>query len=108
MQRHAMFPDAPAMGEFGATALDKQVLALFAGTADIGRAMMMPPDVPTDRLAVLRRAFDAMAEDPAARQEFERRNLEFAPMSGAELDKRVAAMLRVSPEVVAHAIASSR
>lgn len=103
-----MFPEAPAMTEFGTTPRDKQVLALFAGTADIGRAMMMPPDVPADRVAVLRKAFDTMFQDPALKQEFERRNLEFGPMSGAELQKRVAAMLNVSSEVVTHAIASSR
>jgi tripartite-type tricarboxylate transporter receptor subunit TctC len=108
MQRHPKFPDAPAISEFGTTSLDKQVLALFAGTADIGRAVMMPPGIPVDRLAVLRRAFDAMLTDPAVQQEFERRNLEFGPMSGAELQKRVAAMLSVPSEVVKHAIASSR
>ena len=108
MKRHPKFPDAPAMSEFGTTPLDKQVLVLFAGTADIGRAMMTPPGIPADRLAVLRKAFDAMLADPAVAQEFERRNLEFGPISGAELQKRIAAMLSVSPEVVKHAIASSR
>jgi tripartite-type tricarboxylate transporter receptor subunit TctC len=108
LARHPAFPDAPAMGEFGRTPLDKQVLTLFAGTADIGRAMMTPPGVPTDRLAVLRKAFGTMVNDPAFKQEIEQRNLEFGPMPGAELQQRVAAMLTVSPEVVQHAIASSR
>jgi tripartite-type tricarboxylate transporter receptor subunit TctC len=108
LARHPAFPDAPAIGEFGRTPLDKQVLALFAGTADIGRAMMAPPGVPADRLAVLRSAFDAMVGDAAFRQEIEQRNLEFGPMPGTELQKRVAAMLGVPPEVVRHAIASSR
>jgi tripartite-type tricarboxylate transporter receptor subunit TctC len=108
MERHPTFPDAPAMTEFGRTLLDKQVLALFAGTADIGRSIMMPPDVPANRVAVLRKAFDTMFADPAFQQELERRNLEFGPMSGAELQKRVLALLSVPPEVVTHAIGSSR
>ena len=108
MTRHPAFPDAPAMGEFGTTALDRQVIALFAGTADVGRAMMMPPGIPADRLGVLRKAFDDMVKDSAFQQELEQRNLEFGPISGAELQTRVAAMLSVSPEVVKHAIASSR
>jgi hypothetical protein len=49
-----------------------------------------------------------MLTDPAVEQEFARRNLEFEPMSGAELQKRVAAMLSTPPEVIRHAIASSR
>lgn len=108
MERHPAFPDAPAMSEFGRTPLDKQVLALFAGTADIGRAIMLPPEVPPERVAVLRKAFDAMLGDPAFQQELEQRNLEFEPMSGAELQKRVLALLSVPPDVVTHAIASSR
>jgi tripartite-type tricarboxylate transporter receptor subunit TctC len=108
MSRHPKFPDVPAMSEFGRTPQDKQVLALFAGTADIGRAMMAPPGIPADRLAVLRKAFDAMLADTAVKQEFERRNLEFEPMFGAELQKRVAAMLSAPPDVIRHAIASSR
>jgi tripartite-type tricarboxylate transporter receptor subunit TctC len=107
-ERHPAFPDVPAMVEFGSSPLDKQVLALFAGTADIGRAMMVPPGVPDDRLAVLRTAFDTMLKDPAFKQEIEKRNLEFGPISGAELQKRVDAMLRVPPDVVKHAIAMSR
>jgi tripartite-type tricarboxylate transporter receptor subunit TctC len=108
MTRHPKFQDVPAMSEFGTKPIDKQVLTLFAGTADIGRAMMAPPGIPADRLTVLRKAFDAMLADPAVQQEFERRNLEFGPMSGAELQKRIAAMLRVPPDVVRHALASSR
>ena len=108
LARHPAFPDAPAMVEFGRTPLDKQVLGLFAGTAEIGRAVMAPPGVPANRLAVLRAAFDTMVKDPAFQQEIEQRNLEFGPMSGTELQQRVAAMLGVSPEVVKHAIASSR
>src|SRR5262245_37583425 len=41
--RHGAFPQVPAMVEFGKTQEDKQVLALFGSTADIGRALMTPP-----------------------------------------------------------------
>jgi tripartite-type tricarboxylate transporter receptor subunit TctC len=107
-ERHPEFRNVPAMTEFGKTPLDKQVLALFAGTADIGRAMMVPPGVPVDRLAVLRKAFDTMLKDPDFRAEVEKRNLEFGPMSGTELQQRVAASMKVTPEIVKHAIAMSR
>ncbi|MGH6769813.1 MAG: Bug family tripartite tricarboxylate transporter substrate binding protein [Xanthobacteraceae bacterium] len=107
-ERHPSFPNVPAMTEFGKTPLDKQVLAMFAGTADIGRALMLPPGVPADRVALLRKAFDAMVKDPAFKAEVDKRNLEFGPMSGAELQKRVAASMKVTPEVIKHAIAMSR
>jgi len=107
-ERHPAFADVPAMVEFGRTAEDKQVLALFGSTAEIGRSMMMPPGVPADRLAVLRKAFAAMLADPAFKHEVTKRNLEFGPLSGADLQKRINATLDVSPAVVKHEIASSR
>ena len=42
--RHPAVPSVPAMVEFGKTAEDKQVLNLFGSTAEIGRALMTPPD----------------------------------------------------------------
>ena len=106
--RHPAFPDAPAMVEFGKTDIDRKVLGLFGSTAEIGRSMMAPPEIPAERLAVLRRAFDTMLADPAFKQEVEKRNLEFGPMSGAELQKLITDSLTISPDVIKHAIAMSR
>jgi len=108
MTRHAAFADVPAMGELGKTPLDKQVIGLFAGAEEIGRTIVLPPGVPPDRLAVLRKAFDDMVKDPAFKQELEQRNLQFDPESGIKVQERVAAMLGVSSEVVQAAIAASR
>ena len=106
--RHPAFPHAPAMVEFGKTDIDRKVLGLFGSTAEIGRSMMAPPEIPAERLAVLRRAFDTMLADPAFKQEVEKRNLEFGPMSGAELQKLITDSLTISPDVIKHAIAMSR
>ena len=108
MTRHAAFADVPAMGELGKTPLDKQVIGLFAGAEEIGRTIVLPPGVPPDRLAVLRKAFDDAVKDPAFKQELEQRNLQFDPESGRKVQERVAAMLGVSREVVQAAIAASR
>jgi len=106
--RHPAFPDAPAMVEFGKTDIDRKVLGLFGSTAEIGRSMMAPPEIPAERLAVLRRAFDTMLNDPSFKQEVEKRNLEFGPMSGVELQKLITDSLTISPDVIKHAIAMSR
>jgi tripartite-type tricarboxylate transporter receptor subunit TctC len=107
-ERHPAFPDVPAMVEFGRSTEDKQVLALFGSTAEIGRSLMTPPGVPAERLATLRNAFAAMVGDPAFEAEIEKRHMEFGPMSGEELQKRIADTLNVPPAVVARAIALSR
>jgi len=106
--RHGAFASVPAMVEFGKTQEDKQVLALFGSTADIGRALMTPPGIPADRLAVLRKAFAAMVADPAFKAELEKRNMEFGPMSGEEMQALLTTTLDVPPSVVSRAIALSR
>ena len=106
--RHPAFPDVPAMVEFGKTGEDKQVLALFGSTADIGRALMTPPGIPADRLSVLRRAFAAMVADPAFKAELENRHMEFGPMSGEDLQALIGSTLDIPPAVVARAIALGR
>jgi tripartite-type tricarboxylate transporter receptor subunit TctC len=106
--RHPAFADVPAMVEFGHTPEDKQVLALFGSSAEVGRSMITPPGIPADRLAVLRKAFATMLADPAFKNEVESRHLEFGPMAGEELQKMIANTLNMSPDVIARAIASSR
>jgi tripartite-type tricarboxylate transporter receptor subunit TctC len=103
-RRHPALPDAPAMVEFGATAEDKQLLALFASNAEVGRALMAPPEIPADRLAVLRKAFTAMVADPAFKDEVEKRRIELGPMSGEEMQTLMRDTLDISPVVIARAI----
>ncbi len=106
--RHPSFPNVPAMVEFGKTELDKKVLGLYGSTAEIGRSIVAPPGLPVERLAVLRTAVETMLRDPSFKNEVEKRNLEYGPMSGAELQKLITDALTVSPEVIKHAIAMSR
>jgi tripartite-type tricarboxylate transporter receptor subunit TctC len=106
--RHTAFKDVPAMVEFGKTREDKQVLALFGSTAEVGRSLMTPPGIPADRLAVLRKAFAAMVADPAFKAELDKRHMEFGLMSGEELQSLMRGTLDLSPEVAARALALSR
>jgi tripartite-type tricarboxylate transporter receptor subunit TctC len=106
--RHPAFPNVSAMVEFGQSDVDKAVLNLFGSTAELGRALMTPPEIPADRLTVLRRAVDAMLADPAFKEEMEKRNLEFGPMSGDDMQKVIQRTLDVSPAVIERSIALSR
>ncbi len=107
-RRHPALPDTPAMVELGKSAEDKQLLALFGSTAEVGRAITAPPGLPADRLAALRRAFAAMVADPAFKEELAKRNMEFDPMTGEELQRMVTQTLDVPPAVAARGIELSR
>jgi tripartite-type tricarboxylate transporter receptor subunit TctC len=105
-ERHPAFPDVPSMVELGKTSEDKQVLSLFGSTAEIGRSIVAPPGVAADRVAVLRSAFAAMSADASFREELQKRQIEFAPMSGQDLQRRIEQTLEVPEAVVARAIAT--
>ena len=63
--------------------------------------MVAPPGIPADRLAILRRAFIALADDAEFLAEAERQKLEVGPISGEAVDRMVGLIVSAPPEVVA-------
>lgn len=100
LRRHELVPDAPAVGELGNTELDRAALRLVSGAAEIGRALITTPNVPEERVEVLRTAFDAMMADPDFRAAADERNYLLEPMSGAELQVEIAAQMDVPQDVI--------
>jgi len=97
--RHKELPNVPDMVELGKTAEQKQILALYASGAVIGRSIFTSPGVPADRIKALRDAFTAMTKDPVFLAEVEKTKAEFDPMSGEELQKTIEEATHVSPTV---------
>jgi hypothetical protein len=80
----------------------RDVLSMLSAD-EIGRPFAMSRDVPADRLAILRKAFDDLMGDKAFRAEMTRLLLPVYPITGQESDKIVARMLNVRPDVAAKA-----
>jgi tripartite-type tricarboxylate transporter receptor subunit TctC len=92
--------DAPTIFEFAKTDEQRAVLAFFASSMELGRPIMAPPGVPAERIAVLRRAFDAMVADATFRQEAVALGFEIMPQSGEEIAARIAAAMATPKAVV--------
>jgi len=104
LQRRPDMPDVPTSVELAKTEADRHVLALYAIGSEIGKFFVAPPDVPTDRLMVLRAAFDAMLKDPAFTTDIAKQSLDYDPMSGRDLQHMVTETVKnASPDVVARA-----
>ena len=56
----------------------------------VGQAFYVPPGVPSDRVATLRKAFDATIADPAFRADAKKRRVPITPRTAAEIAKWVA------------------
>jgi len=101
LTRHPELPNIPAFAEFGKTAEDKRLLEFYVSAEDVGRSFVAPPGVPPDRVKILRDAFEEMAKDPELLAEIVKANAEWNPMSGAELQKLIAAAANAPEALVA-------
>jgi tripartite-type tricarboxylate transporter receptor subunit TctC len=92
--------DAPTVFDVARTEEQRQVLTFFAGNTRLGRPLMLPPDVPAERVAVLRRAFDATMKDAGFLKEAEVMGFEVSPQSGEAVAALVAAALATPEDIV--------
>ena len=100
-------PDVPLMMELGRNDNEKRALKLFAMGNAMGRSIMATPEIPADRVAVLRKAFMDTMQDPELVSLTRDKNIDFGPaLDGAALAKLVDETLNVSPEVVSLAKAA--
>ena len=82
---------------------ERRIYDFLTAPERLGRLFMVSGKVPADRVAVLRRAFDAMVADPQFRSEAERVRLLVTPMTGDEVARRIADLYATPPDVVARA-----
>ncbi len=82
-------PDVPTVLEFAKTDEDKKVLRFLGLSNVIGRSITAPPGVPADRLAALRKAFDATVKSEAFLKETRDKNVDINPTAGVDVQKDV-------------------
>lgn len=93
--------NAPSIFQFAKTDEQRQILTLFASTSEFGRPLMAPPEVPADRLAALRKGFEAVLADPELKSEAERQKLTVTLVKGEELQNLVKEMASTPPAIIA-------
>lgn len=64
---------------------DEAALRLVMARLDVGRPFFVPPHVPADRVAALRKAFDETMKDPAYLAEAAKLKIDVDPLTGPEL-----------------------
>ena len=96
-------PDVPLMHELAKDAADREVLEFVSLSPAMGRPFAAPPELPSERLAILRAAFNATMKDPDFLAEAATAKLEIDPMPGEKLAEIAERTLRVSPDTVRRA-----
>jgi tripartite-type tricarboxylate transporter receptor subunit TctC len=103
LKRVPDLPDVPLLLELAGNDTDRQVLTFLSADTAISRSLVAAPDTPPERVAALRRAFDATMKDPEFLAEAEKSQMEMEPMSGEEAQKIADSIVNTPPAVVARA-----
>jgi len=103
-KRDARLPQTPTvfeiMDQYKTTPSGRGLATVLLGADGMGRPMFGPPGMPADRLQVLRDAYAKTMSDETFRAEVKRRNYEFDPVGGEELQALSKELTSQPPEVV--------
>jgi tripartite-type tricarboxylate transporter receptor subunit TctC len=78
----------------------KQALDFFTADSLFAWPLMAPPGLPTERVAELRTAFDAMTKDPELLADAAKQNLEVRPVSGTAMQDFIERLYKTPPDVL--------
>jgi len=93
----------PLAVDFAKSPQDRQIMDLIYSSEIFGRPYILPPGVPTDRVAALRKAFMDALRDPELRAEGEKLGLDLDPIAGEELQKIAEKIYATPPDIVERA-----
>ena len=96
---HPDIPDVPLFPT-GANEADRQIFELLYARQEYGRPLLFPPDVPAERVAALRAAFDATMKDPDFRAEAQRLKIDIVPVAGVDMQNLTDRLFRTPPAVL--------
>jgi tripartite-type tricarboxylate transporter receptor subunit TctC len=97
--RHAQFPDAPTARELASDEKSRALVELGEAPYQLSRPFAAPPDVPKERAAALRRAFEQVTRDPGYLAEAARLKLDTTAITGDEVRALIARLGTFPPTV---------
>jgi tripartite-type tricarboxylate transporter receptor subunit TctC len=100
LKKSPELPDVPLIFEFAKSEADQQTLRFALARLEYGRPFFLPPNVPAERVAALRRAFDATMKDPAYLAEADKLKIEVDALTGEQVAALVEQVTRTPPELV--------
>jgi tripartite-type tricarboxylate transporter receptor subunit TctC len=100
LHKDADLPDVPLLLDLVKAGPDREAIRLFSSSLELGRIYLAPPNVPPERVAILRKAFGQAVADPMFVQEAKRLNLDVNPSDGPSVQNLVKSLASEPPEVI--------
>ena len=93
--------NVPTIFEFAKDDEQRAILDFQASALETGRPWLAPPEVPADRIAVLRRAFDAAMKDKALLADAGKRGFVVSPRTGEQVEAVLRKAAAFPPDLLA-------
>jgi tripartite-type tricarboxylate transporter receptor subunit TctC len=100
LKRHPEMPHLPLISELAAGDEGRQILEFMNSDSSIGWNVVAPPNVPAERVAILRKAFDETMRDPQFPADADKRGLEIVSGPGEEMSEVVARTVATPPGAI--------
>lgn len=100
LEKHPDLPDVPLILDLTDDPEERKVIEFIFSVNLMGRPILAPPGVPTERLEALRRAFQATLVDPEFLAEAEKMRLEIQIMTGEALQNLVTSLVATPPDIL--------
>ena len=101
LRSHPDLTQVPLVVDLAKTDTERQALLLGLARLEYGRPFFVPPGVPAERVAALRRAFDATMKDKEFLAEAQKLQLDIDPLTGEQVATLVEQVSRTAPETAA-------
>jgi tripartite-type tricarboxylate transporter receptor subunit TctC len=96
------FKDVPFVVDLAKTREQRQAIEFLYGGQGLGRPFIAPPDMPPDRLKMLRDAFNETMKDPAFLAEAAKQKLEISPRTGEQMAALIQKLAATPKAIIAH------
>jgi tripartite-type tricarboxylate transporter receptor subunit TctC len=101
LAKHPDLPNVPLVTDLAKTDEQGKILKLIFGRQVMGRPFALPPGVPKERIAALRKAFDATMVDKDYLADAAKMKLEVKPVSGERIERLIDDIYKsTSPAIV--------
>ena len=103
-KRDPRLPDTPTifelMDKYKTAEVGRRFARVLLAGDELGRPMVAPPGVPSERVKILREAYNKALKDPELLDEVKRSRLDMDPITGQEIEAIYKELMDQPPAVV--------
>lgn len=100
LEREPDLPDVRTLIDLARNETERAVFTFVSADVPLGKSFVMPPHVPADRVATLRKAFDATLNDPAFLADAKAADTDVKLLPGDHVQTLVRQIVMTPPQIV--------